>query len=179
MSFPREGHIGHLTFHGLFRSQELHQAFLESERVEPKDSPSVTPLSDAALSSIRSLLSERSPRLTHALIGFLKHTNASSVFLQHLLDLVKEKEGKRSQRWAEEVCSALALAPCTAAELEQLWVGLWQAKEGLLSEERMMGCLLRPQSHTLLMGYCATALRLNRARLLQEVTQTQGEGDRD
>ncbi|XP_053476228.1 zinc finger FYVE domain-containing protein 26 isoform X4 [Ictalurus furcatus] len=156
--------------------KELHQAFLESERVERKDSPSVLPLSDAALSSIRSTLSERSPRLTHALLRFLKHTNVSSVFLQYLLDLMEEKEGKRSEGWAEEVCGALALAPCAAeAELERLWAGLWRAREGPLSEERVMGCLLRPQSHTLLMHYCATALRLNRDRLLQDAMHTQVE----
>ncbi|KAB5582167.1 hypothetical protein PHYPO_G00184050 [Pangasianodon hypophthalmus] len=153
--------------------KELHQAFLESERVERKDSPSVPPLSDAALASIRSLLSERSPRLTHALLRFLKHTNASTVFLQHLLDLMEQKEGKRSEGWAEEVCGALALAPCAVAELEQLWAGLWRAREGPLSEERVLGCLLRPQSHTLLMGYCATTLRLSRDRLLQDATHTQ------
>ncbi|KAG7334503.1 hypothetical protein KOW79_002910 [Hemibagrus wyckioides] len=148
--------------------KELHQAFLESERV---DSASVSPLSDSALSSIRSLLSERSPRLTHALLRFLKY--ASSVFLQYLLDLTQEKEGKRSEAWAEKVCSALALAPCTAAELDQLWAGLWREREGPLSEERVMGCLLRPQDHTLLLRYCATALRLSRDRLLQDAAHTQ------
>ncbi|XP_060781171.1 zinc finger FYVE domain-containing protein 26 isoform X2 [Neoarius graeffei] len=153
--------------------KELHQAFLESERVERKDSSSVPPLSDAALSCIRSLLSERSPRLTHALLCFLKHTNASSVFLQHLMDLMEGKEGKKSEGWAEEVCGALALVPCAAAELEQLWVGLWRARAGPLSEERVMGRLLRPQNHTLLMRYCTTALRLSRDSLLQDATHTQ------
>lgn len=92
---------------------------------------------------------------------------------------MEEKEGKRSEGWAEEVCGALALAPCAAeAELERLWAGLWRAREGPLSEERVMGCLIRPQSHTLLMHYCATALRLNRDRLLQDAMHTQGERDR-
>ncbi|KAF7710798.1 hypothetical protein HF521_009670 [Silurus meridionalis] len=153
--------------------KELHQAFLESERIEQNDSPSVVPLSNAALSSIRSLLSEHSPRLAQALLCFLKHTNASSGFLQHLLDLMAEKESKRNEGWAAEVCGALALAPGAAAELEQLWVELWRARVGPLSEERLMGCLLRPQSHTLLMRYCATALQLSRDRLLQNPTHTQ------
>ncbi|TSV02061.1 Zinc finger FYVE domain-containing protein 26 [Bagarius yarrelli] len=148
--------------------KELHQAFLESECVKLKDSPSAPPLSAAALSSIRSLLSKRRLRLTHALLCSLKHTNAYSVYLQHLLDLVDEKESSRSKAWAEEVCGALALAPCAAAELDQVWAELWRARMGPLSEERVMGCLLRPQSYTLLLRYCATALRLNRDRMLQD-----------
>lgn len=159
--------------------QELHQAFLDSECVERKDLSTVPPLSDAALSSIRSILSERSPRLTHALLRFLKHTNASSVFLQHLLVLMEEKEGKRNEGWAERVCSALALAPCAAVELEQLWPELWRARDGPLSEERVMGRLLRPQSQTLLMCYCATALQLSRDRLLQDTSHTPGERSRN
>lgn len=92
---------------------------------------------------------------------------------------MEEQEGNRSEGWAEQVCGALALAPCGAAELEQLWVGLWRAREGPLSEERVMGCLLRPQNHTLLMRYCATALQLSRDRLLQDTTHSPGERDRN
>lgn len=94
------------------------------------------------------------------------------------MDLMEGKESERSEGWAEEVCGALALAPCAVAELGQLWAGLWRAREGPLSEERVMGCLLRPQNHTLLMRYCATALRLSRDSLLQDAAHTQGEGDR-
>lgn len=91
---------------------------------------------------------------------------------------MQEKEAKRSEAWAEKVCAALALAPCTAAELDQLWAGLWRERGGGLSEERVMGCLLRPQDHTLLLRYCATALRLSRDRLLQDAVHRQGERDR-
>ncbi|XP_062851780.1 zinc finger FYVE domain-containing protein 26 [Trichomycterus rosablanca] len=158
--------------------QELHQVFLHSERLSEKDSNSslsspLSSLSDAVLSSIRSLLSQHHPRLTHALLGFLKHKDASNVFLQHLLELVKMTEDDRSVGWAEEVCSALALAPDRATELEALWERLWRARKGALSEERMMGCLLRPRSQTLLMHYCSTVLRLNRDALLMDAPHIQ------
>ncbi|XP_072533407.1 zinc finger FYVE domain-containing protein 26 isoform X2 [Salminus brasiliensis] len=156
--------------------KELHQAFLDSEFVEKKDPrPPVLPLSGAALSCVSSLLSRGRPRLAHALLGFLRGRGLQDVFLQQLLKRVTAAE--RSEGWAEEVCAMLALLPCSAggsgAQLEALWEGLWGAREGPLSEERVLGCLLRPQSQTLLTLYCSTALRLLRDGLLREAPHTQ------
>uniref|UniRef100_A0A8B9HD90 Zinc finger FYVE domain-containing protein 26 n=1 Tax=Astyanax mexicanus TaxID=7994 RepID=A0A8B9HD90_ASTMX len=156
--------------------KELHQAFLDSELVEKKDPhPSVFRLSDAALSCVSSLLSRGRPRLAHALLGFLKDRGLQEVFLQQLLERVTAEE--QSEGWAEEVCAMLVLLPCSAgisgAQLEPLWEGLWRARDGPLSEVKVLGCLLRPQNQALLTLYCSAVLRLLRARLLQEAPHTQ------
>uniref|UniRef100_A0A8B9HCF2 Zinc finger FYVE domain-containing protein 26 n=1 Tax=Astyanax mexicanus TaxID=7994 RepID=A0A8B9HCF2_ASTMX len=173
--------IFHSDFHSEFLSlfispQELHQAFLDSELVEKKDPhPSVFRLSDAALSCVSSLLSRGRPRLAHALLGFLKDRGLQEVFLQQLLERVTAEE--QSEGWAEEVCAMLVLLPCSAgisgAQLEPLWEGLWRARDGPLSEVKVLGCLLRPQNQALLTLYCSAVLRLLRARLLQEAPHTQ------
>ncbi|XP_036431084.1 zinc finger FYVE domain-containing protein 26 isoform X2 [Colossoma macropomum] len=155
--------------------KELHQAFLDSE-FDQKDPRSAAPrLSDAALSCIGSLLSRGRPRLAHALLGFLRGRGLEDVFLQQLLKHVTVEQ--TSEIWAEEVCAMLALLPCGAggsgAQLEPLWEGLWGAREGPLSEQRVLGCLLRPHSQTLLMLYCSTSLRLLRDGLLRGTTHTQ------
>uniref|UniRef100_A0AAR2J1K8 Zinc finger FYVE domain-containing protein 26 n=1 Tax=Pygocentrus nattereri TaxID=42514 RepID=A0AAR2J1K8_PYGNA len=159
----------------LFFSQELHQAFLESEFDQKDPCPAAPRLSDAALSCIGSLLARGRPRLAHALLGFLRGRGLEDIFLQQLLKHVKAEQS--SEGWAEEVCAMLALLPCGAggsgAQLEPLWEGLWGAREGPLSEQRVLGCLLRPHSQTLLMLYCSTSLRLLRDRLLQETPHTQ------
>lgn len=134
-------------------------------------------MSDAALSCISSLLSRGRPRLAHALLGFLRGHGLQDVFLQQLLEHLAVEE--RSERWAEEVCAILALLPhgpdSSRARLEPLWERLQGACDGPLTEERVLGCLLRPHDQTLLTLYCSTALRLLRERLLREAPHTRGE----
>lgn len=89
---------------------------------------------------------------------------------------------ERNEKWVEQVCAVLALAPWgserSGAELESLWKGLWSAREGLMTEERILGCLLRPQGQALLTAYSSTALRLLKEKLLGEAPHTQGESDK-
>lgn len=89
---------------------------------------------------------------------------------------------ERNEKWVEQVCAVLALAPWgperSGAELETLWKGLWSAREGLITEERILGCLLRPQDQALLTAYSSTALRLLKEKLLEEAPHTQGESDK-
>ncbi len=53
--------------------------------------------------------------------------------------------------------------------------GLVVAREGPMTEERILGCLLRPQGQALLTSYSSTALRLLKEKLLREAPHTQGE----
>ncbi|XP_026134074.1 zinc finger FYVE domain-containing protein 26-like [Carassius auratus] len=164
--------------------EELHEAFLYSEEVKGKIAgDSTAPLSTAVLSCLRSLLTRQQPRLCHSLISFLQHADHSrdhtihDVFIQHLTERVNIPVEERNEEWVEEVCSALALAPWgpgrSEAQLETLWMGLWSAREGLVTEERILGCLLRPQGQALLMAYSSTALRLLKEKLLREAPHTQ------
>ncbi|XP_016388523.1 zinc finger FYVE domain-containing protein 26-like isoform X1 [Sinocyclocheilus rhinocerous] len=164
--------------------KELHEAFLYSEEVTGKiPGDSTPPLSAAVLSCLRSLLTRQQPRLCHSLISFLQHADHSrdhvlqDVFIQHLTERVNMPVDKRNEKWVEEVCSALALAPWgperSNAQLETLWEGLWSAREGPMTEERILGCLLRPQGQALLTAYSSTALRLLREKLLREAPHTQ------
>ncbi|XP_066536111.1 zinc finger FYVE domain-containing protein 26 [Hoplias malabaricus] len=159
--------------------KELHQAFLDSEFADHKDSrpavPAAPVLSDAALSCISVLLSSGQSRLAHALLGFLRGHGLQDIFLQQLMKLVTM--GERSEGWAEEVCAILALLPSEGfgAQLEPLWDGLWGSRSGPLSEEKVMGCLLRPQSQTLLIQYSSAALRLLQNMLLRETPHTQAD----
>ncbi|XP_016084954.1 zinc finger FYVE domain-containing protein 26-like [Sinocyclocheilus grahami] len=172
--------------------KELHEAFLYSQEVKgniPGDC--TTPLSAAVLSCLRSLLIRQQPQLCHSLISFLQHSGHSrdhtlqDVFIQHLTERVNVPVEERNEKWVEEVCSALALAPWgperSNAQLETLWKGLWSAREGPMTEERILGCLLRPQgqgqgqgqAQALLTSYSSTALRLLKEKLLREAPQTQ------
>ncbi|KTG45236.1 hypothetical protein cypCar_00014961 [Cyprinus carpio] len=164
--------------------EELHEAFLYSEQVKGKTpGDSTPPLSAAVLSCLRSLLTCQQPRLCHSLISFLQHADHSrdhalqDVFIQHLTERVNIPVEERNEEWVEEVCSALALAPWGAersnAQLETLWEGLWSAREGPMTEERILGCLLRPQGQALLMAYSSTALRLLKEKLLREAPHAQ------
>lgn len=166
--------------------QELHEAFLYSEEVKGKIPGDCTPpLSAAVLSCLRSLLTRQQPRLCHSLISFLQHSGHSrdhalqDVFIQHLTERVNVPVEERNEKWVEEVCSALALAPWgperSNAQLETLWKGLWSAREGPMTEERILGCLLRPQDQALLTSYSSTAVRLLKEKLLREAPHTQGE----
>uniref|UniRef100_A0A671QY78 Zinc finger FYVE domain-containing protein 26 n=1 Tax=Sinocyclocheilus anshuiensis TaxID=1608454 RepID=A0A671QY78_9TELE len=97
----------------------------------------------------------------------------------HLTERVNVPVEERNEKWVEEVCSALALAPWgperSNAQLETLWKGLWSAREGPMTEERILGCLLRPQGQgqALLTSYSSTALRLLKEKLLREAPHTQ------
>uniref|UniRef100_A0A671QY22 Zinc finger FYVE domain-containing protein 26 n=1 Tax=Sinocyclocheilus anshuiensis TaxID=1608454 RepID=A0A671QY22_9TELE len=133
--------------------KELHEAFLYSEEVKGKiPGDCTTPLSAAVLSCLRSLLTRQQPQLCHSLISFLQHSGHSrdhalqDVFIQHLTERVNVPVEERNEKWVEEVCSALALAPWgperSNAQLETLWKGLWSAREGPMTEERILGCLL-------------------------------------
>ncbi|XP_048061313.1 zinc finger FYVE domain-containing protein 26 isoform X2 [Megalobrama amblycephala] len=164
--------------------KELHEAFLYSEAVKGKiPGDSAPPLSAAVLSCLRSLLTRQQPRLCHSLISFLQHADHSrdhalqDVFIQHLTVRVNVPVEERNEEWVEQVCAVLALAPWgperSGAELETLWKGLWSAREGLMTEERILGCLLRPQSQALLTAYSSTALRLLEEKLLEEAPHTQ------
>ncbi|XP_051504260.1 zinc finger FYVE domain-containing protein 26 isoform X2 [Myxocyprinus asiaticus] len=164
--------------------KELHEAFLNSEEVKAKiPGHSCPPLSAGILSSLCSLLSRQQPRLVHSLISFLQNADCSrdhalqDVFIHHLTDRLKVPVEKRNERWVEEVCAALALAPWgserSGAQLETLWEGLWSAREGPLTEERILGCLLRPQGQALLMAYSSTALRLLKEKLLREAPHSE------
>nr|AHH02828.1 zinc finger FYVE domain-containing protein 26 [Danio rerio] len=164
--------------------KELHEAFLYSEEVKGKaPGDSASPLSAALLSCLRSLLTRQQPRLCHSLISFLSNGDPSrdhtlqDAFIQHLTEQVKVPAKDRNREWVEQVCSVLALAPWgsdrSGAQLEPLWEGLWAAREGLMTEERILGCLLRPQSQALLMAYSSTALRLLKDKLLAEAPHTQ------
>ncbi|XP_042593060.1 zinc finger FYVE domain-containing protein 26-like isoform X4 [Cyprinus carpio] len=164
--------------------KELHEAFLYSEEVKGKIPGDCTPpLSAAVLSCLRSLLTRQQPRLCHSLISFLQHSGHSrdhtlqDVFIQHLTERVNVPVEERNEKWVEEVCSALALAPWgperSNAQLETLWKGLWSAREGPMTEERILGCLLRPQDQALLTSYSSTAVRLLKEKLLREAPHTQ------
>uniref|UniRef100_A0A671QY10 Zinc finger FYVE domain-containing protein 26 n=1 Tax=Sinocyclocheilus anshuiensis TaxID=1608454 RepID=A0A671QY10_9TELE len=159
--------------HNIVKAIELHEAFLYSEEVKGKiPGDCTTPLSAAVLSCLRSLLTRQQPQLCHSLISFLQHSGHSrdhalqDVFIQHLTERVNVPVEERNEKWVEEVCSALALAPWgperSNAQLETLWKGLWSAREGPMTEERILGCLLRPQGQgqALLTSYSSTALRL-------------------
>ncbi|XP_050981696.1 zinc finger FYVE domain-containing protein 26 [Labeo rohita] len=164
--------------------KELHEAFLYSEKVKGKiPGDSTPPLSAAVLSCLRSLLTCQQPRLCHSLISFLQHSGHTrdhalqDVFIQHLTERVNVPVYERNEKWVEEVCSVLALAPWgperSNAQLETLWEGLWSAREGPMTEERILGCLLRPQGQALLTAYCSTALKLLKQKLLREAPHTQ------
>ncbi|XP_030626827.1 zinc finger FYVE domain-containing protein 26 [Chanos chanos] len=168
--------------------KELHQAFLNSQLEDKRTSGvSESPLSAGVKSCLLSLLAQRKPRLAHTLITFLQHSPGSinsardyalqDTFIQHLMDKVNQFTEEKRDGWAEEVCMALALMPWgperSGAQLEALWDGLWRTRDGPLSEERILGCLLRPQGQTLLSLYCSTALKLLRDQLLREALHTQ------
>ncbi|KAL0178192.1 hypothetical protein M9458_027086, partial [Cirrhinus mrigala] len=129
----------------------------------------------AVLSCLRSLLTCQQPRLCHSLISFLQHSDHSrdhalqDVYIQHLTERVNIPVKERDEKWVDEVCSVLALAPWgperSNAQLETL--------EGPMTEERILGCLLRPRGQALLMAYSSTALRLLKEKLLREAPHTQ------
>ncbi|XP_055026367.2 zinc finger FYVE domain-containing protein 26 isoform X2 [Misgurnus anguillicaudatus] len=166
--------------------EELHEAFLQSEQVKEK-SPTchAPPLSAAVLSCIRSLLSRNQPRLVHSLISFLQHVDRTrdyalhDIFIQHLTEQVNVSVEKRNERWVEDVCAALALAPWgserSGVQLETLWKGLWSLRDGPMTEERILGCLVRPQNQALLKTYCATAVKLLKEKLLREAPHMQAD----
>uniref|UniRef100_A0A8C1BV50 Zinc finger FYVE domain-containing protein 26 n=1 Tax=Cyprinus carpio carpio TaxID=630221 RepID=A0A8C1BV50_CYPCA len=105
------------------------------------------------------------------------HGPHSIVKAIHLTERVNVPVEERNEKWVEEVCSALALAPWgperSNAQLETLWKGLWSAREGPMTEERILGCLLRPQDQALLTSYSSTAVRLLKEKLLREAPHTQ------
>ncbi|XP_051507535.1 zinc finger FYVE domain-containing protein 26-like isoform X2 [Myxocyprinus asiaticus] len=164
--------------------KELHEAFLNSEEGKANIPGHFCPsLSAAVLSCLRSLLTRQQPRLVHSIVSFLQDADRSrdlalqDVFIQHLTDQVKVPVEERNERWAEEVCAALALAPLgterSGAQLETLWEGLWSAREGPMTEERILGRLLRPQGQALLTAYSSTAQRLLKEKLLREAPQSE------
>lgn len=166
--------------------EELHEAFLHSQQVKGKiSSDHAPPLSAAVLSCLRSLLIRNQPRLVRSLISFLHHADRSrdhtlqDIFIQHLTEQVNIPVEKRNGRWVEDVCAALVLAPWGSerpgTQLETLWEGLWSVRDGPMTEERILGCLLRPQGHALLKTYSATSLRLLKEKLMRESSHTQDD----
>lgn len=143
--------------------------------------------STEVLTCVKDLLRQGNPRLAEALASFLLrgshegggspwHYSLQDVFIQHLLDKLQEPQ---SEPWAEEVASVLALMPWSVerpkAELEGLWEALWKSKEGPLDEGRVLGALLRPKDHTLVMLYSSASLRLLREQILREAPHTEGK----
>ncbi|XP_017271896.1 zinc finger FYVE domain-containing protein 26 isoform X2 [Kryptolebias marmoratus] len=151
--------------------KELHQAFLVKER------PNVA----AAESSIQTLLEKKKPRLAQTLVHFLQNPSWTDgcplqhKFTQHLMKQLAKPE--RSAERVEEIYSVLALVPWSSGasdgQLEVLCEALWAARDGPLTEERILGSLLRPRCDTLVSVYCSTALRLQRDHLLRNAPETQ------
>ncbi|KAL2099181.1 hypothetical protein ACEWY4_005661 [Coilia grayii] len=162
--------------------KEIQQAFWDSCSDRKMAVPSTE-----VLTCVKDLLRQGNPRLAEALASFLLrgshegggspwHYSLQDVFIQHLLDKLQEPQ---SEPWAEEVASVLALMPWSVerpkAELEGLWEALWKSKEGPLDEGRVLGALLRPKDHTLVMLYSSASLRLLREQILREAPHTEEE----
>lgn len=105
----------------------------------------------------------------------LQHT-----FIQHLMKKMAkpEKNLEKVEEWVEEIYAVLAMMPWSSqgsgGQFEALCEVLWAAKDGPLSEERILNSLLRPQCDALVSMFCSTAIRLQRDHLLRNMPNTQG-----
>uniref|UniRef100_A0A3B4V2U8 Zinc finger FYVE domain-containing protein 26 n=1 Tax=Seriola dumerili TaxID=41447 RepID=A0A3B4V2U8_SERDU len=104
----------------------------------------------------------------------LQHT-----FIQYLMRKLGKPERKpeKVEEWVEEIYAVLAVMPWSSrrggGQFEALCEALWAARDGPLREGRILSSLLRPQCGALVSVYCATALRLQRDRLLRSAPHTQ------
>lgn len=120
-------------------------------------------------------------------------SSLQSPFVHYLLERLRSPEERRSPEWVEEVCGVLSVIPCGSADhhhqqhqqqgarrgqhhLQALCEELWALRGTALTEERVLGSLLRPRADdTTLVGlYCGTALRLQRDHLLRNTPGVPG-----
>lgn len=105
----------------------------------------------------------------------LQHT-----FIQHLMKKLGKPERRleKVEEWVEDIYTVLSVMPWSSrrsgGQLEALCEALWAARDGPLTEERILGSLLRPRCDALVSAYCATALRLQRDHLLRNAPDIQG-----
>ncbi|CAN9501956.1 unnamed protein product [Ophioblennius macclurei] len=166
--------------------KDLQQTFLDSQ-ADQKVSDESRKASPAVESCLQTLLERNKPRLAHTLAHFLQDCSfpedhaPQHTFIQHLLRRLAAPDD--GPEWAEQTYGVLAVMPQRGSsschggggQLEALCEALWAARDGPLSEERILGCLLRPRCDALVAAYCATALRLQRDRLLRSSPLTQVE----
>lgn len=105
----------------------------------------------------------------------LQHT-----FIQYLMKKLQHPEMRpeKVEDWVEGIYGVLSAMPWRASsrggQLEVLCEALWAAREGPLTEARILSSLLRPGCDSLLSAYCGTALRLQRAHLLRSAPHVRG-----
>lgn len=105
----------------------------------------------------------------------LQHT-----FIQYLMKQLQHPEMRpeKLEDWVEGIYGVLSVMPwsnCSrGGQLEVLCEALWAAKEGPLTEQRILSSLLRPRCDSLISAYCTTALRLQRGHLLRSAPDIQG-----
>lgn len=101
-------------------------------------------------------------------------------FIQHLMKKLRhpERRPEKVEDWVERIYGVLSVMPwsnCSrGGQLEVLCEALWAAREGPLTEERILSSLLRPRCDSLISAYCATAVRLQRSHLLRSAPDIQG-----
>lgn len=87
-------------------------------------------------------------------------------------------EPQKAEDWPETIYAVLCVMPWSSCsrggQLEVLCEALWAAREGPLTEERILSSLLRPRCDSLISVYCSTTLRLQRDHLLRATPHTQG-----
>lgn len=105
----------------------------------------------------------------------LQHT-----FVQYLMKklLHPETRPEKVEDWVEGIYGVLSVMPwsnCSrGGQLEGLCEALWAAREGPLTEERILSSLLRPGCDSIVSAYCTTALRLQRGHILRSAPDIQG-----
>lgn len=105
----------------------------------------------------------------------LQHT-----FIQYLMKNLANPETRPEtvDDWVEGIYAVLSVMPWSSSsrggQLEVLCEALWAAREGPLTEERILSSLLRPRCDSLISAYCTTALRLQRDHLLRSAPDVQG-----
>nr|XP_057912961.1 zinc finger FYVE domain-containing protein 26 isoform X2 [Doryrhamphus excisus] len=164
--------LEHLRSEGLQEPllQQVQQAFGATEALASTHA--------AVECCLQTLLEKKRPRLAQSLAHFLQDESGISssamqnVFIRHLLDkLTKPDTGAgKSDEWVEEIYAVLAVMPWSASgggQLEALCEALWAARDGPLTEERVLSSLLRPHCDALVSAYGSAALRLRRDRLLR------------
>uniref|UniRef100_H3BXK2 Zinc finger FYVE domain-containing protein 26 n=1 Tax=Tetraodon nigroviridis TaxID=99883 RepID=H3BXK2_TETNG len=164
--------------------KDLHQAFTGTP---PEQKTSEGSQADAAVvSCLQSLLEKNKPRLAQTLSHFLQARSCADpdtmqhTFIQHLMKKLRhpERRPEKVEDWVERIYGVLSVMPwsnCSrGGQLEVLCEALWAAREGPLTEERILSSLLRPRCDSLISAYCATAVRLQRSHLLRSAPDIQG-----
>lgn len=99
-------------------------------------------------------------------------------FIQYLMKKLGAPGPEKAADWAQAIYAVLSVMPwsnCSrGGQLEVLCEGLWAARGGALTEERILSSLLRPRCDSLMAVYCSTALRLQRDLLLRGTPHIQG-----